>query len=381
MSSMQVWSWRQAILRSTLESSTKLVLLALSTYMNDHGEGCYPSQEQVALDTSLSKRSVITHIDLAVGAGFLAKDKRKLPGRKWDANEYRASIPSDFASVAPHDEGVNVLHPMTEKPARGEMVAPHETAEGCNGFLHGVNQLHTNSPENSPLIKKEGGPPLQKKRAGYSDEFEAFWKTYPPNTGSKADAARAYEKAIKQGVDHATVRNSAANYGAYLLASGITVAHAATWLNGERWTIDYSSHARREIAAAGNRPAAGGIYGAVARDSRDPAARASDEGERIIAARRAARDDVAGRSGRAGPTDAPALPDLRQPGDVRGQGADDGISRPNVPAGAGGVQHRPDPGSVSGAYPDESGTADPALHSQADRPVFGASERGDVRPN
>ena len=45
---MKVWSWRQVILRAQLEPSSKLLLLALSTYMNDHGEGCYPSTNTVA---------------------------------------------------------------------------------------------------------------------------------------------------------------------------------------------------------------------------------------------------------------------------------------------------------------------------------------------
>src|SRR5476649_1074544 len=90
---MKVWSWRQALLRAPMEPSTKLILLALSTYMNDHGEGCYPSVEQLCKDTSLSERSVFYHLKKAESEGFLVKDKRELSGRKWAANEYRAALP------------------------------------------------------------------------------------------------------------------------------------------------------------------------------------------------------------------------------------------------------------------------------------------------
>lgn len=66
------------------------------------------------------------------------------------------------------------------------------------------------------------------------------------------------------------------------------------------------------------------------RDERDPAARAYDEGERIKSERRAAREAAERESGCTGPTDRPALADLRQPADLRGQSNDDGLSRQDV---------------------------------------------------
>lgn len=134
---MEVWSWRQAILKSKLEATTKLVLLCLSTYMNDHGEGCYPSQERVAEDTSLTKRAVIVHIKKAIDAGWLKKDKRGLRGYRWDANEYRAAMP----------KGMNHVHPSSAKTG-DEPDSPH-AEEGCTTFTPGVNDVHPNSPPNS----------------------------------------------------------------------------------------------------------------------------------------------------------------------------------------------------------------------------------------
>lgn len=68
-------------------------------------------------------------------------------------------------------------------------------------------------------------------------------------------------------------------------------------------------------------------------DNRDPASRAHDEGQRIIAERRerwAEEDAVKRGQGRSGTADALAIPDLRQPEHLRGQSPDDGIPRPDV---------------------------------------------------
>lgn len=170
---MKVWSWRQAILESKLQATTKLVLLALSTYMNDHGDGCYPSQDQISLDTSLSKRAVITHIDLAVQSGFLIKDKRQLQGRKWDANEYRASIPSENAPRSPHDEGVHYIHPSSKieenQGDRGEGDSPQ-------GVLDGVNQVHVRGEPGALKLSSEPSKDSASTEAGGASPPEVDFK-------------------------------------------------------------------------------------------------------------------------------------------------------------------------------------------------------------
>lgn len=145
---MKVWSWRQCITKSDLTSTTKLVLMVLSTYMNDHGEGCYPSQDQIAKDASLTTRAVIKHLDIAIENGWLVKKKRNLTGKKWDSNEYEASTPSQYERGSDQNEGVNTVHPIVDNhDLRGE----YGSGEGCTTFTQGVNHVHTNSPENSPM--------------------------------------------------------------------------------------------------------------------------------------------------------------------------------------------------------------------------------------
>lgn len=90
---VRVWSWRQAIQQSRLGSTTKLVLLNLSIYMNDLGEGCFPSVRRQVADTGLSERAVYAALALAEKAGFLRRSKLRRNGV--EQNEYVACYPAD----------------------------------------------------------------------------------------------------------------------------------------------------------------------------------------------------------------------------------------------------------------------------------------------
>jgi len=90
---MKIWSWRHAIQKADLPSTTKLVLFNLSVYMNERGDGCYPTTETQAKDTGLSERAVCKHIKAAEDAGYLIKKKHGFSGQGWSRNEYKASVP------------------------------------------------------------------------------------------------------------------------------------------------------------------------------------------------------------------------------------------------------------------------------------------------
>ena len=89
------WSWRHAILKSSLPSTTRHVLLTLSCHMNDVGEGCFPSTKTLAMETGLSERSVCTHLELAETRGWITREQHGFRGSKWKRNEYRPMWPSD----------------------------------------------------------------------------------------------------------------------------------------------------------------------------------------------------------------------------------------------------------------------------------------------
>ena len=58
MTESRCWSWRSAIARSGMPTTMRTVLWAISFHMNEHGTGCYPSQETIAEETGLKRETV-----------------------------------------------------------------------------------------------------------------------------------------------------------------------------------------------------------------------------------------------------------------------------------------------------------------------------------
>lgn len=144
---VEVWSWRQAVQRSALKPTTKLVLLNLSIYMNEVGECCYPTTRQQALDTGLSERAVCTHLVLAVEAGLLEKARHGFGGQGWARNEYMARLPDGFQFGKRAERG--------SAPSRGKAlnVVPEGTERRD---VKALNVVQCNSPLNTPKNSPSG---------------------------------------------------------------------------------------------------------------------------------------------------------------------------------------------------------------------------------
>lgn len=100
-----LFPWRSHILKSDLQPTTRLVLLTLSCHMNDAGESCYPSVERLVQETGLTKRSVITHLQIAKDRGWIGSRKHGFAGQAWARNEYFISWPKGGASLSPPGKG------------------------------------------------------------------------------------------------------------------------------------------------------------------------------------------------------------------------------------------------------------------------------------
>lgn len=131
------FSWRHAVIKSTLHSTTKHVLLTLACYFNDLGTGAFPSIATLCGDTSLSNRAVITHIQLAITAGWITSFKHGMSGQRWKRNEYQIAWPKGSEVRSPAFlKAVNVV------PKGGE-----------RSDVKVVNDVHTISSLNSPYKK------------------------------------------------------------------------------------------------------------------------------------------------------------------------------------------------------------------------------------
>lgn len=112
----RLWSWEQAITKSGLDASTRLLLFTLATYMDKHGKSCFPSIPEIAKASGLKERTVSKHIKIAKNKGWLVISKRRMNGNKWDHNFYEAAWPEP--EKQPCLEGVH------------QMQGVHETAKG-----------------------------------------------------------------------------------------------------------------------------------------------------------------------------------------------------------------------------------------------------------
>ena len=147
------FSWQSAVTKSNLEGSTKLVLLVIGTYMNQHGDGAFPSYRTIAAGASLNRATVIRHVEIAVSQGWLRKRSRVRvvggSGRiEADSNTYQIAFPV----VAQDDQGSR-----TEQPplvAHGD----HPSRAGQPGV---VAQDDPNTPALTPQGTQE--PPVPPK--------------------------------------------------------------------------------------------------------------------------------------------------------------------------------------------------------------------------
>jgi hypothetical protein len=137
-------------------------------------------------------------------------------------------------------------------PAVSEETAPpFKTEKGRSNAVGNSGELPSETAVTSPpyhLVEEEPliGPLKKKEKEedslGSIDEsFEQFYAAYPRHT-ARADAARAYRKIVKAGdATPDELLEGARRFAAERRGQDSKyTAHAATWLNGHRWTDEPS---------------------------------------------------------------------------------------------------------------------------------------------
>ncbi len=138
--SSPAWSWRHAITQSDLPANTRLVLLTLSCHMNEHGRGCFPSQEQLAAEAGLDRKTIRRHLERAEEAGWIRRTELGLKGQKWRLTDYRAVHPAEVANG-----GGDASEPPPCCGAQRDNAAPAKVGAQCPQPLveGGGNDDHT----------------------------------------------------------------------------------------------------------------------------------------------------------------------------------------------------------------------------------------------
>lgn len=118
-----------------LDPARKIVLLALADYADDNGR-CWPSQETMTAKTSLSVRSIRTHLRALEAEGLIVTTHRSRPDGGRSSNEY----------TLPLTPRQNLPGPPADR-FRG----PRQTAAGApRQTVAGIENHHLEPPENPP---------------------------------------------------------------------------------------------------------------------------------------------------------------------------------------------------------------------------------------
>ena len=187
------FSWRSAILKSSIPPTTKLVLLTLSCHMNDAGESCYPSINLLCSETGLSNRAVITHLHNAAEWGWINVRKQGLAGQQWSRNSYQLSWDHLTKAVNVETQGseadsskeVKEVHTSTsQSTSKSTSLRDSEPASQQRATrLDPSARLDDKYREAALAIKAIDEDELQR----VFDDFRDYWIAAPGAKGVKLD--------------------------------------------------------------------------------------------------------------------------------------------------------------------------------------------------
>lgn len=123
------FTWQSAVLDSDRESTTKLVLLAIGSFMNQHGTGAFPSLETLSAKTSLSKLTVMRHVKVAEESGWLCVKKRYTRNGDKDSNLYSIQYPINVVSQVNHGGIADIPRVVSPVNRNTPVVTPQVTPQ------------------------------------------------------------------------------------------------------------------------------------------------------------------------------------------------------------------------------------------------------------
>nr|WP_278437102.1 helix-turn-helix domain-containing protein [Brucella anthropi] len=235
--SSRAWTWRHAFASSDLPSTTKAVLHTLGMFMNELGEGCYPSVADICRYSGLDKKTVLKHLGVAKDAGWICVSQHGYRGQRWKRQEYAARWPERdlVAACAPDDQnqGGGANPPPFDAEKVVDFVPEGGGIEGSKVVEHvhqdktsPVNIPNTTPPERARESEDDGRESRKAVERSFKRGFhgwptaisdsepEAFrvWLSLTPEERQAAvDEAARYIEAAK-----ATGRKLVCSYAVYL---------------------------------------------------------------------------------------------------------------------------------------------------------------------
>jgi len=213
-------------------ASMKAVLVALADAKNSRTGQCNPKQQVLAQRTALSGATVNRALAGLVQLGLIERQANPVGGGGRAADSYL----------------IHHTNPSLDEVRDMRDSQDTNFAESQDELRN--TEVRTSQNENSHLYKE----PEENQKESVSDifdideylsrpanpdgiEFKDFWQLWPRKV-AKADALKAWAKATK----HTSAKLIYGAADAYAKSVRSTdpkfIAHAATWLNGERWADD-----------------------------------------------------------------------------------------------------------------------------------------------
>lgn len=258
-----------AIKCSSLPPCTRLLLCIMWT-MADSTTGIinHPvSLSELAACTGLARRSIITHLTIAEGGGWLFRvSSADIPLHMRKANGYRLAIGLQGQEMPLQGQQVPLPRagdaPVQgqEMPLQGQEMHQSGAADAparAGDALESHGNLPLTEPPDIGYARDFKGVSVKPKdqnqnqrapargtprspRAGSDDDpdFTEFWRVYPRKV-AKGQARAAWHKAtVTRKTDPARIIKAAMLFGEKITAEGKEtefIPHPATWLNGERY--------------------------------------------------------------------------------------------------------------------------------------------------
>lgn len=248
-----------------LGKGTRLTFIGLWTHVDDNGV-CVLNEMLITAalypldDPMESLADVQEDLMRLSGEGLVTlyrhAGKRYLYVNSWDEHQ-RVQHPGKSRYPRPTVEGCEPLTSGNNNPHESLMrlsVVPHESLTPEQGI--GSREQGENTPASaSPTLdcdQDDTATPSThpNRRWGDADidadpHFKAFWSAYPRKT-DKGHARKAWLKALRERkAPPEAITAGARTYAADPHRAPSFTAHAATWLNGERWADQRETINRR----------------------------------------------------------------------------------------------------------------------------------------
>lgn len=215
----------------------KFLLMTLANYADPEGR-CFPAQRVLVEDTGLCERTVRRLLGALEAAGLIHREER----RRRDGSRAsdlitllfvnRQQVPDGRAS-----SGTSCPTPRHESPDLPASRAGLTTFEPVTEPV--IEPITSSGDRSSPEVVRQAARKSRKQpppTAAEQAEFDAFWAIYPRRVARKP-ALEAFLLAVRRGVRATDIAQGASVYAAAREGQDPTkTAHAATWLNQERWT-------------------------------------------------------------------------------------------------------------------------------------------------